>query len=639
MTCASTTSPAAARPLGEADLVADTTIDAALGVAEREGFLGVTVPAPGPARRGRLALAIEEAVEDTLARRGAAPSGVGAASLLDATLGDQLYRARLIGAAGIAIALPALDGIANLAGALDAEDSAVLRWWIAATRERPVRLFFAERDRQLGVYGPPVPLASLLEEPAPAPARDAGTPAEPAPAPAPEVAASVAAMELTEQPPAVAPGPTHPAGTASASPSETRTGAAAPIAPLELELELDAPSSPPKGAGPALPPTRHIPRPPRRRAPDPAEPRYGVEPGSAPPDPTSAAPSATKPEPLLGQHAAPLPPRASSGATPGTENEVTVPRSATPSPPEPGDLGGAGAGSARERPRREASEPPAPLPLVPDAASRWPAWVEELDATRGPKPLAAVERMFVSTYLPLRDARAHGLADARSQEIADAWAASFAKSYSEAFDALRARGKRPSMVLDVPELAQRLARLHGARATQLILVDGMRFDLGLRMHGRLQERLERRAALAERLLLWSALPTTTATQLDLIARGPEGLKDVHRVPETTLPVARGRAAATPRRIKAGHRDLLKLDLIATRLAERNPLSAVELDDLATAAAGALSDCLGRLAPRTLAFVFGDHGFRIGEDGTPSEGGASPEEVLVPAFAWVVGEMH
>ncbi|HOU93047.1 MAG TPA: hypothetical protein PLU22_18460, partial [Polyangiaceae bacterium] len=164
MTCASTTSPAAARPLGEADLVADSTIDAALGVAEREGFLGVTVPAPGPARRGRLALAIEEAVEDTLARRGAAPPGVGAASLLDATLGDQLYRARLIGAAGIAVALPALEGIANLAGALDAEDSAVLRWWIAATRERPVRLFFAERDRQLGVYGPPVTLASLLEE-------------------------------------------------------------------------------------------------------------------------------------------------------------------------------------------------------------------------------------------------------------------------------------------------------------------------------------------------------------------------------------------------------------------------------------------------------------------------------------------
>jgi len=167
----------------------------------------------------------------------------------------------------------------------------------------------------------------------------------------------------------------------------------------------------------------------------------------------------------------------------------------------------------------------------------------------------------------------------------------------------------------------------------------MRFDLGLRMHGRLQERLERRAALAERLLLWSALPTTTATQLDLIARGPEALKDGRRAPETTLPVARGRAAATPRRVKAGHRDLLKLDLVATRLAERTGLGAGELDGLATAVAASLSDCLGRLPPRTLAFVFGDHGFRVGDDGTLSEGGASPEEVLVPGFAWVVGEMH
>ena len=60
---------------------------------------------------------------------------------------------------------------------------------------------------------------------------------------------------------------------------------------------------------------------------------------------------------------------------------------------------------------------------------------------------------------------------------------------------------------------------------------------------------------------------------------------------------------------------------------------------ATAVASARAEGLGGLPPRTLAFVFGDHGFRVGDDGTPSEGGASPEEVLVPAYAWVVGEMH
>ena len=43
------------------------------------------------------------------------------------------------------------------------------------------------------------------------------------------------------------------------------------------------------------------------------------------------------------------------------------------------------------------------------------------------------------------------------------------------------------------------------------------------------------------------------------------------------------------------------------------------------------------------FVFGDHGFRMDpcEGGTLSgtSGGASPEEVLVPAFAWLIGDVH
>jgi hypothetical protein len=42
-------------------------------------------------------------------------------------------------------------------------------------------------------------------------------------------------------------------------------------------------------------------------------------------------------------------------------------------------------------------------------------------------------------------------------------------------------------------------------------------------------------------------------------------------------------------------------------------------------------------------VFGDHGFRMecSDAGTlaGTSGGASPEEVLVPAFAWLVGDVH
>ena len=106
-------------------------------------LLLVPVEPPRPALRGRLALLIESAVEEQLESRGAPPPGVGASSDLDASLSDQLYRARLVGSSGLAISLYTLEGIANLAGAIDAEDSAVLRWWLAATRERPVHLYLS----------------------------------------------------------------------------------------------------------------------------------------------------------------------------------------------------------------------------------------------------------------------------------------------------------------------------------------------------------------------------------------------------------------------------------------------------------------------------------------------------------------
>jgi hypothetical protein len=45
----------------------------------------------------------------------------------------------------------------------------------------------------------------------------------------------------------------------------------------------------------------------------------------------------------------------------------------------------------------------------------------------------------------------------------------------------------------------------------------------------------------------------------------------------------------------------------------------------------------------LLVVFGDHGFVCepeGEGSAPAtQGGASPEEALVPGFAWLVGGVH
>ncbi|HXK18446.1 MAG TPA: hypothetical protein VNG33_11620, partial [Polyangiaceae bacterium] len=302
--------------------------------------------------------------------------------------------------------------------------------------------------------------------------------------------------------------------------------------------------------------------------------------------------------------------------------------------------------AADEEPFEPSPVPPEPFergPLYASAESDWRTWAEELTTARGPKPLSVIERMFVSAYVPLADAVARGIGDASARQVLATWAMSFEQSYREAFAALRVRGKRPSMVLDIPDIALRIGRLHGARRVELIAVDGMRFDLGLRVEQRVRWRMAQEVALTERLLLWSALPSTTAVQLELLGRGPEALKSWTGEVSSEIPVARGQNARTPRRVKVGHRDLLKLDLVEARLMEPGDHEAARLDDLADELAEVLSAQLARLPARTLAIVFGDHGFKLDamESGTTSakSGGASPEEVLVPAFAWLVGGVH
>jgi hypothetical protein len=199
------------------------------------------------------------------------------------------------------------------------------------------------------------------------------------------------------------------------------------------------------------------------------------------------------------------------------------------------------------------------------------------------------------------------------------------------------------MVLDVPDLALRISRLHGARSIQLLVVDGMRFDVGLRVHEYIRSLLGQSAALTERLLLWAALPSTTSVQLELLRRGPRGLREFCSEEVTELPVARGRSATTLRRLKSGHRELLKLDVVEARLTEPNGSLVRQLDAVALEAAEALATHFLNLPARTLVVVFGDHGFRVEThpDGgwSTAQGGATPEEVLVPAYAWLVGSVH
>ncbi len=515
MTLEAQAASAGATRRGETRFVTPAALARLEGPLAASGLLVVRVEAPGPAARGALREVIESAIEDALARRGAPPPGVGASSDLDASLSDQLYRARHVGATGIAVCVPPLEGVLNLARALDAEDSAVLRWYLAAASERPLVLLLDEHNRAIGAYGPPTRLDALV------------------------VTSGRGGRKLR------------------------------------------------------------------------AVPRHGEDDGAQ-----LALPLADDDEPVE---------PASADATDGAPD---------------GD----------DAPEPEAAEPafvrivPAPPTMPPTSpVADHAAWAAELDAARGPKPLAAIERLFVSRYVPLAEAVATGAADGALRATLASWSASVAKSYSEAFGALRVTGKRPLMVLDAPALATRIARLHGAKSTQLLVVDGMRFDLGLRVHERLRLALGQRAACTERMLLWAALPTTTDVQADLLARGQAGLASMDPSAEREDSFARGRAASTLRRVKVGPRSVLKLDLVEARSREPGPPLPARLDALADEVSASIAAYARTLQPRTLVFLFGDHGFLMpsheGGTGPATQGGASPEEVLVPAYAWLVGGLH
>jgi hypothetical protein len=639
-------------PVGGTTLLSASEIRAELARAESQGLLPVLVASPGPAGRGRLALTLEAAIEEALLRRGACPPGIGTSASLEESLSDQLYRSRLIEMRGMALAVPPLEGIVSLGGALDPEDSAVLRWWLGVTRERPVWLLVDRSNTTLLVYGPPRAFYSWIGEPV-----GSGASAEAIPTMSPELASSSATMELSEPPPAVV----------------EQDGALSFQAPLDDdEAVLEAPAARDREAQPspigdlaeAVLETLSAP------SPDPGEVDAITEVpaqvgGREEPEPETQAlpvrPLIASVELVITTKSQDIAERAESDVERAeriverAERDVEraeriVERAERVIERDERDVEPAERDVQRDLAVEEAAVPatgPAPVldvpPLYPKAKDEWPGWVRDLSNTRGPRPLAVIERTFVTSYVPLLSAVKQGIADAAAERALDVWAKNFAQSYREAFDALRVRGKRPAMVLDAPDIALRTARLHGARTIQLLLIDGMRFDLGLRIEQRVRALMGQRAALAERLLLWSALPSTTETQLELIGRGASGLSEPAKEPDSEILVARGRAAATPRRVKAGHRDLFKLDLVEARLSDPGPREPERLDTLADEVATAVAEFLGKQPARTLVLAFGDHGFCLDprEHGTAAAraGGASPEEVLVPAFAWLVGGLH
>ncbi len=273
------------------------------------------------------------------------------------------------------------------------------------------------------------------------------------------------------------------------------------------------------------------------------------------------------------------------------------------------------------------------------------AFAMELEAARGPKPMRTILELFMTRYTPLLSAVNQGEGDGFVRSAVDSFRSNFEHSYRESFASMRVTGKRPPMVFDAPELASKIARLNGARAVRLLLVDAMSFDLGERMNALLKERIGSHSICVDQALLWSALPSVTAQQLALLSRGVDGLREDPPAAGDEHEISRGRAVTTIRRERVGSREVLKLDCVEARIRAPGGDFGARMDAMAEELSQIVAKCLESQPPRTLVFVFGDHGFRVpaleGGAGTGAftQGGASPEEVLVPGYAWLTGSIH
>ncbi len=556
------------------------------------GALLVTLPPPGQHARGRLGELLEELVERELARNGAPSPYLAAWSAMpedaQARLADQLFRARTVGATGLVIAMGSLRAIA--APSMTPDDSATLRWLAETTEEAPLVLLVDDADLMVLGYAAPIPLGSLLATRKPM--------WEVTPSTAIEVTSSeLSATDLIE----LSSSDSSPAvdvcevadGDASSEPPIVLTGDDATTND-SLVVSVDAGSAILQAV--------------TSRA------------GERAAEAEAGAPT-TVPEPNV------VP------TEPATMEDVTAPepvRAAPPPSPTP-DVRAA----ERPRDRRVSRRVSAGVP-VSGPNDAWRSWAIALSSARGAQPLAAFERLFAESYVPLANAIAAGLDDPRAVRAYDEFRRSFERSYTDAFATFGATNRRPRLVMDAYDIASKQARLSNARTSHLLVVDSMRFDLGCLIRDALAREATGVATLTSETLLWSALPTTTIRQIETFARGLDALRAPAR--EEPSESLRGRAAEVVRRLRVGSRELYKLDLVPSLLDCAADVIG-SLEGIANATAEAIARHVSTLPPRTLLFIVGDHGFSVDRRGQVRMGGASPEEVLVPAFSWLVGDLH
>ncbi|HEX2732762.1 MAG TPA: hypothetical protein VHM70_14230 [Polyangiaceae bacterium] len=258
------------------------------------------------------------------------------------------------------------------------------------------------------------------------------------------------------------------------------------------------------------------------------------------------------------------------------------------------------------------------------------AWREALDSARGAQSWDTLERLFIASYLPL----VHLVNDAKASKATlgsvERWGSDFGDCYQSAFARLRSGAPRPTMVLDVPQLTFALQRETEAAQMRLVLVDGMRFDVGQRVHDKLRLQLLGHASCVQRRALWAALPCTTAVQLELLARGACALGRTLGDLDERAWRARGSEARKLRALRVGPHSVRKLDILEAEFGSSAWRSS-DLESAASEVAVATARFIKQQAPGTLVAVFGDHGLPPRNH----EHLASPEHVIVPYDAWLV----
>jgi hypothetical protein len=272
-----------------------------------------------------------------------------------------------------------------------------------------------------------------------------------------------------------------------------------------------------------------------------------------------------------------------------------------------------------------------PERIEPERIQRCVAWANQLGGMSGPKVHGSIEKAFITTYLPLLREVAAGVAPAEAAAGARKWAEGFAQGYASAFRQLGSRPRRPLMVKDVVDVGVRWLGQHHARQCQLLLVSAMRFDVGQRLNEEIEHRLGQAAVCADQCVLWTALPSNAdAQQLG----EPSSVRRGRGESKPTPP-----AAIEPLRV--GNRSLLKLEHLPSALTQAGEPEASRLERLARELADVIVPWMREQPPETLMVLFGDHGFHWhahpGGTSAAQCGGALPEQVLVPASAWLLRE--